>query len=192
MLFHHKEKRKPSYVELHNNAVIRFQKSSRIFIWAGVVNFIGLIIGHIQYATGSVANPPFYFCFGMGNFLFDLLYNSGLDIVWLYVIAYIVSFLLTGGAVLLGVFSSQAKRNILFTTVSIYFIDWVFVLLAFFLAGETWTGLLFNGGIHVIITFFLILAVYEYYNVINIEKRFVKPEIKETTEEKEDGDHGNE
>lgn len=193
MLFNRrKEKRKASYVELHNNAVIRFKKSSRIFIWAGVVNFVGLIIGHIQYATGNVANPPFYFCFGVGNFLFNLLYYSELEIVWLYVIAYVVSFLLTGGAVLLGVFSSQAKKNILFVTVGAYFVDWVFVLLAFFVANETWTGLLFNGGIHAIITFFLILAVYEYYNVINIEKRFVKPEVKEAEEDKEEEDNGNE
>lgn len=167
-------KSRPSYVTLHNNAVLRFQKSSRIFIWAGIVNFVGLIIGNIQFATGNIETPPFYFCFGISDFAFSLLYYSGMSLVPLYVIAYVVSFILTGGAVALGVFSSQAKKKALFAEVIIYFVDWVFVLLAFFLAGETWIGLLFNGGIHAIITFFLVIAIYEYYNVFNIEKRFEK------------------
>ncbi len=170
-----KGRKTASYVTLHNNAVTRFQKASRIFIWAGVVNFIGLIIGHIQFATGAVENPPFYFCFGIGNFLFNILYYSGLDIVWVYLIAYFLSAALTGVAVLIGVFSSQAKKPFIYASVISYLVDWVFVLLAFFVAGETWTGLLFNGGIHAIITFFLVIAIYEYYNVFNIEKRFVKP-----------------
>lgn len=193
MLRRSKEKQKASYVELHNKAVIRFKKSARIFIWAGVVNFVGLIIGHIQYATAAVADPPFYFCFGISNFGFNLLYYSGLNVVWVYVIAYIASALLTGGAVLLGVFGSQAKKSILYATAIIYFVDWVFVLLAFFIANETWTGLLFNGGIHAIITFFLIVAIYEYHNVINIEKRFVKPApIESEEEESGDQENGNE
>ena len=193
MFKRNKEKRKASYVELHNKAVIRFQKSSRIFIWAGVVNFVGLIIGHIQYATAAVANPPFYFCFGVSNFGFNLLHYSGLNIVWVYVIAYIVSALLTGGAVLLGVFGSQAKKKILYATAIIYLVDWVFVLLAFFLANETWTGLLFNGGLHAIISFFLVIAIYEYHNVLNIEKRFVKPITTEKEEEeKGEQENGNE
>lgn len=182
-------KSRPSYVTLHNNAVLRFQKSSRIFIWAGIVNFVGLIIGNIQYATGNVEIPPFYFCFGVSDFAFSLLYYSGMNVVTLYVIAYIVSFVLTGGAVALGVFSSQAKKKALFAEVIIYFVDWVFVLLAFFIANETWIGLLFNGGIHAIITFFLVIAVYEYYNVFNIEKRFekVKKEPEVASDEPEGG-----
>ena len=189
-----REKRKPSYVTLHNNAVVRFQKSSRIFIWAGVVNFVGLIIGNIQYATGNLADPPFYFCFGIANFGLNLIYfKTELPIVWLYVIAYAIALLLTAGAVLLGVFSSQAKKKFLYASVIVYFVDWIFVLLAFFLAGESWMGLLFNGGIHAIITFFLVIAIYEYHNVLNIEKRFEKPkqENNEEGEEKEDDTHGN-
>jgi hypothetical protein len=53
-----------------------------------------------------------------------------------------------------------------------------------------------NAGIHVVATFFIIMAVYQYYNVINIEKRFKNvPTVAETkekqkqeeSEEKKDG-----
>ena len=79
--------------------------------------------------------------------------------------------------------------------VGVYFLDWVFVFLAFFLAGETTIGLMINGGIHVVATFFVIMAVYQYYNVLNIEKRFKNiptvAEVKEQ-EEKEKQNEGNE
>ena len=175
MLKRKKDKKALSYVTLHNAAVVRFQKSSRIFIWAAVVNFIGLIIGHIQYIGGNTL-IPFSFCYGVSNFFFNLLwYGTSIPEIPIMIIAYIVSFLLSLVTAWMGVMASQAKKNFLIACAVFYLIDWVFVLLAYFIAYGPWSGLLFNGGIHVIISFFLIIAVYEYYNVIKIEKRFVKP-----------------
>lgn len=189
-----KKQRAPrSYVAMHNAAVTRFQKSSRIFIWAGVVNFVGLIIANIQLVAGKSEQMPFYFCFGILNYLFNVLhYYTSISTVWFYIVVYASSLLCSAGAVLLGVKASQPSKKALFACVGIYFVDWIFVLLAFFLAKETWIGLLFNGGIHAIITFFLIFAVYEYYNVFNIEKRFEKPKKEpineqEATEDNTDG-----
>lgn len=189
-----KKQRAPrSYVAMHNAAVTRFQKSSRIFIWAGVVNFVGLIIANIQLVAGKSEQMPFYFCFGILNYLFNVLhYYTSISTVWFYIVVYASSLLCSAGAILLGVKASQPSKKALFACVGIYFVDWIFVLLAFFLAKETWIGLLFNGGIHAIITFFLIFAVYEYYNVFNIEKQFEKPKKEpineqEVTEENTDG-----
>ena len=170
-----KDKKSLSYVALHNAAVVRFQKSSRIFIWAAVVNFIGLIIGHIQYIAGNTI-IPFSFCYGVSNFFLDLLWlRTTVDEYVVLAIAYGVSFVLSAVTAWMGVMSSQANKKFLYACIIFYFIDWIFVLLAFFIAGEQWSGLLFNGGIHTIITFFLVMALYQYYNVIKIEKRFVKP-----------------
>lgn len=173
-----KNKKTVSYVTVHNAAVVRFQKSSRIFIWAAVVNFIGLIVGHIQYMAGNTL-IPFSFCYGISNFFFNILwYQSDLSVAEIMIIAYIVSFILSGVTAWIGVMASQAKKKFLLACVISYLIDWVFVLLAYFVANEPWSGLLFNGGIHTIISFFLIIAVYEYYNVIKIEKHFAKPNKK--------------
>ena len=194
-----KKQRAPrSYVSMHNAAVSRFQKSSRIFIWAGVLNFVGLIIANVRLVAENSGQMPFYFCFGILNYFFNVLhYYTSIPTVWFYIIVYASALLLSAGAVLLGVKASQPSKKALYACMGIYFVDWIFVFLAFFLANETWIGLLFNGGIHAIITFFLIFAVYEYFNVFNIEKMFEKPKnepveeehIEEKTEEPVDGNN---
>ena len=55
-----------------------------------------------------------------------------------------------------------------------YGVDWVFTFLKSFIffGRDGLVGLLVSAGVHVIISFFLIMAMYQFYNVINIEKRF--------------------
>lgn len=178
--------KKASYVNLHNAAVVRFQKSSRIFIWAAVINFLGLIIGHVQFLSGNTKSVPFYFCYGVSNFTLNMfLFEAKMDLTVVIILAYVFAFILSLVTAWMGVMASQAKKKFLFACIGFYFVDWIFVLLTFFVANETWSGLLFNGGIHVIITFFLIMALYSYYQVINLEKRFVKPVDKKEEEEKD-------
>ena len=166
-----------SYVDLHNNAVLRFRRASRIFIWAGVVNFVGLIISILQhYTTEGASEDPirFWFCFGINDFLFTWFETFGLHIALFWVIVGIIIVATTAGATLLGLFASQGKKNLLIAMASIYGADWVFIFLKYFLFPERdgYLGLLINAGIHLIISFFIIMAIYQYYNVINIEKRF--------------------
>ena len=76
-----------------------------------------------------------------------------------------------------------------------YLADWIFTFLAFFLAGETVIGLMINAGIHVVVSFFLIMALYQYYNVLNIEKRFkdipTVAEVKEKEQKEKEKKDGN-
>lgn len=185
-----KRERAPrSYVETHNSAVIKYQRAARIMIWAGVLNFVGLIISHIQLVMGQVEKIQFHFCFGISNFFFNLLRDrADMPSGGFYTIIYIVSLALTIGAVLLGVYSSQGKKKFLFASLISYFVDWVMMLVAFFTAVDPQSELMvlfFSGGIHIIITFFLVFALYEYYNVINIEKRFEKPTVNKEPEGEE-------
>ena len=57
---------------------------------------------------------------------------------------------------------------------AVYGFDWVMVMLKniFFFERDGMVGLFVSIGVHLIISFFIVLATYEYYNVINIEKRF--------------------
>ena len=163
-----------SYIDTHNRAVINYRRACKAFIWVGIVNFVGLLIGVIQYYiqnSGDVV--PFYYCFGICDFLFNWFATfNGLHPAAFWVIVAIISLATTAGAVLLGLFAAQGKKKILFLMVGIYFLDWIFVFLAFFLVGESTIGLLINAGIHIVATFFIIMAIYQYYNVLNIEKRF--------------------
>lgn len=187
-----------SYVDTHNKAVINYRRACKAFIWVGVVNFVGLLIGVIQFYIQKSNNVvPFYYCFGISDFLFNLLNKTvTMPIALFWVMVAIITISLSAGAAILGLFASQGKKVFLFTMVGVYFLDWIFVLLAFFIAGESTIGLMINAGIHVVATFFIIMAVYQYYNVINIEKRFKNvPTVAETkekqkqeeSEEKKDG-----
>ena len=187
-----------SYVDTHNKAVINYRRACKAFIWVGVVNFVGLLIGVIQFYIQKSNNVvPFYYCFGISDFLFNSLNKTvTMPIALFWVMVAIITISLSAGAAILGLFASQWKKVFLFTMVGVYFLDWIFVLLAFFIAGESTIGLMINAGIHVVATFFIIMAVYQYYNVINIEKRFKNvPTVAETkeklkqeeSEEKKDG-----
>ena len=170
-------KKEVSYVDLHNSAVIRYRRACRTFIWAGIINFVGLIIGIIQHYTqeAQADNPiPFYFCFGTCDFLFTWFETfPKLHIALYWVIVAVITLATTAGAVLLGLFAAQGKKKLLITMASVYGADWIFVFLKFFLFERDGVlGLLVSAGIHIIISFFIIAAIYQYYNVINIEKRF--------------------
>ena len=181
LLKNHKQRRKEaSYVDLHNNAVIRYRRACRTFIWAGVVNFLGVIIGAVQHYTleGGTEEPVSYWlCFGTGEFLFTLFEHLGLmaNILALYwVLVGLIALALTAGATLLGLFSSQGKKKVLIAMIIAYGVDWIFTFLKAFIffSRDGLIGLLISAGVHAIISFFLIMALYQYGNVINIEKRF--------------------
>lgn len=174
-----------SYVDTHNKAVINYRRACKAFIWVGVVNFVGLLIGVIQFYIQKSNNVvPFYYCFGISDFLFNLLNKTvTMPIALFWVMVAIITISLSAGAAILGLFASQGKKVFLFTMVGVYFLDWIFVLLAFFVAGESTIGLMINAGIHVVATFFIIMAVYQFYNVLNIEKRFKN--VPTVAEEKE-------
>ncbi len=166
-----------SYVDLHNNAVIKYRRASRTFIWAGVVNFVGLIIGIVQHYTveANADQPiPFYFCFGMNDLLFSWFESFNMPIALFWVIVSLIALATTAGAVLLGVYASMGKKKVLIAMISAYGADWLLLILKniLFFSRDGAAGLIVNLGIHVIISFFLIVAVYQFYNVINIEKRF--------------------
>ena len=185
-----KKQRTISYVDSHNTAVLRYRRYCKAFIWVGVVNFVGLIIGIIQfYIQKNVDSVPFYFCFGVCDMLFSFLYTlKGLHIAWFWVITISFALITTSLAVLGGLFSSFGKKKYLFAVLIFYFVDWVVVILNYLLVTQNLTGLLINAGIHAISTFFIVMAVYQYYNVINIEKRFKDIPTVEQQKAKEEGE----
>ena len=180
-----------SYVDMHNNAVIRYRRACRTFIWAGVINFIGLLVGIVQHYTiaeNAEQAIPFFLCFGLGEFLYTWFETFNLHIALYWVIVGIISTGLTVGATLLGLFSSLGKKKLLFAMVISYGVDWIFVFLKSFIffQRDGLIGLLVSVGVHVIISFFVILAVYQFYNVINIEKQFKDiPTVAEVKAKKE-------
>ena len=191
-----------SYVDMHNSAVIKYRRCCRSFIWVGAINFVGLIVGTIQFYTLDYESIPTCYCFGISDFLFTLLSTTSIHIALFWAIVILFSLAVSAGAILLGVFSSYGKRTFLFSMLGCYLADWIFCFLTYFLLIDNITGLMISAGIHAVASFFLIMALYYYYKVINIEKRFKnvptvaeakkqqkeaqKEEKKETKEENKD------
>ena len=113
-----KAKKEPlSYKEVHNKALDRFKKSSRLLIWVGALNVISLLVSIIQYASGESA-LFFYFCFGLNDLIFQALANipgffTNYTVLY-FVTIVIIAILTTTGSTLLGVFASQGKKKFLY------------------------------------------------------------------------------
>lgn len=182
-----KQKKKLTYVEAHNKAYWAFHKSSRILLWAGVLNIAGLLIGLIQAyvepiyivdfidgsilftALGGQTTLNFSLGFAMSAFFSRLIELAGLPLGGFIALIVIIALLFSALAVFLGVFSSQGKKWALFTGFGFYLLDTVFVI-GCYLLGEPITFLWIFIGIHFIVLGFICLAVFQYYNLHTIEK----------------------
>lgn len=169
-----KNKEPLSYKEEHNNAYERFHKSSRLLIWAGALNVISLLVSIIQF-TVDKETLYFYFCFGSNDLFFMALAhipNFIEQYIALYFVVIVIIALLTSvGAILLGVFASQGKKKPLFGSLIFYGIDTLFIIPCAFI-GESYVSILLMSVLHVVILSIIVFAVYEYYKVIEIARRY--------------------
>lgn len=182
-----RKKKKLTYVEAHNQAVNRYKKSARILIWASIFSVLALLIGVIQLYSdaGKSSTLPTYFCYGAVELAFFLFatYSSMSPLGYIFIVVGI-SFVISVGMILLSVEASQGKRNPLIISVGLYFIDWIIVIV---------TGILFKpstflltAGFHVIFSAILVIAIYEYFNVLNIEKQYKENNQQQTSTEAEE------
>ena len=185
-----KEKKPLTYAEAHNKAFWAFHKSSRIMIWAGVLNVAGLIIGIVQRFTESLS-PSFFIsdtflsaklggsfynfslCFSTNSFVFRLLETLKWADAGFISLIIGIAILFTAGAVVLGVFASQGKKWALISEIIFYIFDMAMIIPCY-LIGEATIYLWIMIGLHVVILGFLGVAIYQYYNLFTIEKIYKK------------------
>lgn len=170
-----KKKKEPlSYKEEHNRTLERFRKSSRLLIWVGALNVISLLVSIIQFVIDG-ETLYFYFCFGSNDLIFRSLMHVpdilNKFIALYFVIIVIIALATSAGAILLGVFASQGKKKPLFGSLIFYAIDTLLIIPCAFV-GESYISILLMSVIHVAILFIIIFAVYEYYKIIEIAKRY--------------------
>lgn len=178
MLFKKNKQEKLSYEEEHNKYLSRYKKASRVFIYAGAFNVVGLVISLLQSTQNGNA-MFFYFCFGFDNFLFRLLYQipflqtSGF---WLYVVMmFIIAIFTSSVAILASVFASQGKKKWLNGILISYLIDVLFIIPTY-LVGEEYYSCLLMAVFHVIVMAFMGMALYYYQKIIDLalEKGIIK------------------
>lgn len=188
MLFGRKNKRELTYKEEHNKHFFRFQKASRVMIWAGAISFISLVVSVLQ-ALQKQSALFFYFCFGIDDVIFRALtfipyFQNNNGFVLYIVLIFIISIITTAGAVLLSVYASQGKKKPLWAMFIIYAIDTLAIIGSYFL-GENIISIWMMFGLHVIVLAFLGIAIYEYYKVIEVAVKHgaLKPKVTEGVKE---------
>ena len=188
MLNRKRQKRILTYEEEHNKHFWRYQKASRVLIWAGAINVVSLIVSVIQ----SLVNKTtlfFYLCFGLDDVLYQVLrlvpfFQTSTGAYFYIASILAISIITSSGAVLISVFASQGKKNYLWAMVIAYAIDSLLIIASYFL-GENIASIWMMFALHIIILAFLAIAVYEYYKIIEVAIRHGV--IKNKNEGEQDG-----
>ncbi len=191
-------KKKMSYVDAHNNAVRAYKKASTSIIFIGIFNVIGAIFYLVQINdVGDFAGQ--FLCLGLNMFIFSIPPVGEFlisNLPW-SVIIYILLFFSFGALyAFLGVMANRGKGKYLYASLILYLIDWVFLLCCYFYLNAflSSNSVFLMIGVHLIVTVFLFMAIYQYHKVISIEivhKREIQKE-KMTSEGENKQDDNNE
>ena len=203
-----RKKKTLGYIDAHNKAFRIFQKAALIMIWAAVFNVFGLFITIIQYVTSGemvakfsegtylynnilYAGSTFQYslCYSTNSLLFRLLetitFNpftstQVLQTHWFYLLIILISIVFSGITAYLSVLARSGKLYALLANAIFYGID-TLVIVACWILGEDLTYIWIMIGMHVIILFFIFIAIFEYVHLYEIEKLHDK-EIKQKEE----------
>ena len=187
-------KKPKTYSTLHNRAVRLFQKSSKIMIWAAILNLCGAIFGLMMLANSNQSGfgGGYSLCLGTAHYLFLVVQTYVPDAVAGNILIILIAAIFSA---LLIVFASFSMRvNIVWIIISFvfYFIDSIVSIFSFLDTG--FANYCVAMFCHIVILLFAFLCLYSYYNVISIEKRFknikvVKGKIIREGEEEQDEQH---
>ena len=179
-----KAKHQITYHEAHNRAVRTYQKTSIFLFWAGVVNVFAIIIGVIQNAAGSLFDNElsylwprsgFSMCLSIQIYLNKLLLENLPSLLAVADILIILIGLVLGGLfAFIGFMASKGKRLYLFGGTALYALDFGAMFIVYHLADvkSNWTNYAFTLVVHALVLGALAIAIWQYYNVIHIEKAF--------------------
>ncbi|NCA97206.1 MAG: hypothetical protein EOM77_03390 [Bacteroidia bacterium] len=151
-----------TYTEAHNKAVRLYRRTSIFLLWAGVVSVLATLIGVLRSESGYGMSLAF------NIFILRWIASLSLPDYAQYIIFF--AFSIASGAIfaVLGYFAQQGKKVFLFVGLGLYMADFVAVFLVY---GAIWsTTYALTIGTHLFILGALIIAVFEYYQVITIEK----------------------
>ena len=169
-----------SYAEAHNKAVNSYKKVSMFMLWGGLLNIFALIIGIVQISTNNVIESlpyswptsGFAMTYSIQIFFANILLSS-IDSLAANLISVVIALILSAGFGVLSMFASRGRLACLISGMSLYAIDFVFMFFLYkYFAPYIWTNYAFTLATHVVILASQIYALAQYYNVLNIEKRY--------------------
>lgn len=187
------KRRAMNYLNAHNRAVRMYQRSSIFILWAGIVNVFAALIGVIQNATNNAfgglsyswPRSGFALCLtaqiAINNLLLKSMSEVGADLLIM-----LISVVLGGAFAVLGFLASRGRKWLLFLGTGLIALDFGAMFFVYaYLAPYVWTNYAFTLAIHVLVLLACVFAIFEFYNVIHIEKVFRGDKVTSMEEEKE-------
>lgn len=157
-------KPQPTYADLHNKAVRLYRKTAIFLLWAGVVSILATIIAIFRSEAG------YGMSLAINIYLNRLIAALGLPNYAASLIIFALSIATGALFAVLGFFAQQGKKVFLFVGAALYLADFAALFLVY---GANWsTTYAFTIATHLVILGALAIAIYEYFHVIAIEKRF--------------------
>ncbi len=155
-----------TYEAAHNRAVRQFKKMSMFILWSGILNIVSAVVAVLR--TGAM---DFSLSYAFNEILFRILIEqTSLSNVWLGISIVGIAVLSGVGFALLGIFANMGNRVCLLVSAALYFLDFIAIFI-FIPYGESyWTMIV----VHVMFMFAAFAAIFTYYQVLSIEKKFHK------------------
>ncbi len=170
-------KRVKSYEEKHNRRYSWFTKSARILLWVGIFNVISLIVSLIQSVVYGY-EMYFYFCFAINDLIYRLLwiyvpwFQTSVGF-WFYIVIIIaIAILVTALVTIISLWGAKGKKDWLWAGLIFMAVDTFVILLCYFFAQEDDTSLWLMFSFHMIGVVAQVIALYEYYKIIDLAKEY--------------------
>ena len=179
-----KEKKGMSYVDAHNKAVKTYKRSSLFILWGGIINIFGAIMGVFNFGKSEISefgiNYRYSLSLASNRFIFNSLEYSEINVILSSFIVILVAIATAALLAIIGYLANKGNIKYLMIGMGIYIGDFIFTFiydnlllgsLGAFELGFNWTIYAFSIAIHSIILIFIVIAIINYYQVLNIEKK---------------------
>ena len=218
MLRRSKQRKNKTYEEAHLQSTRAFSKATRVLIWAGAFNVVGLmlsvILSHLQNAwTGYFVPDTFFYnnlgvntttqfvlCLSSNSLIFRLLetitqdfnkFSDGiLSPTWLLIIEMIITVSFSGFCVFVSLLSFQGKKWAFYAQVIFYTLD-TLLIIPIAILGEPTNFVLINLGVHILVMLVIGFMVYEYCHILAIERKYKSGYNQSTSNTEENKESGN-
>ena len=156
-------KKEYTYKELHNHAVTSYHKMMMSFLFIGLLNVVGAILGSLKN-TG-------YFPSLVGNILlFNLISSHVESTALLTLINGVISISFSSIFLVIWVMTKTGKIKAIIAGLSIYTADTILLFIFYFHDSFLIPQLL----LHILMIVFIAVGIANYYHIFAIEKKFKK------------------
>ncbi len=152
-----------TYSELHNQAVTSYHKMMMSFLFIGILNVIGAIMGVLK-------NPTYFPSLVSNVLLFHLLSNYITNIILRTLVNGAISMVFSAIFLVIWVLTKNGNLKAIIIGLVLYFIDTILLLIFQFDNNFLIPQLL----LHILMIVFIGVGIANYYHIFAIEKKFKK------------------